>query len=343
MINTEQLRKLPKTELHRHLDGSVRFETIKSLANLNNIDLEARDDEELWKKTKVTKQLESLEDVIDCFWTHQKVLCNFEAIKRVTFENIEDAYRDGVKLLELRFAPTFITLNKDLTNDEVIEGVLAGLEEGEKKYDIKVGLIHIVPRMLDAEANLKATQDIIRYKNSNHKYADRLVGFDLADSEDVIDMQEFLPLVNLARENGLEITIHSGENTEAAYMKKTIEMFDPKRIGHGIKAWGDVELMNLIRDKNIMLEVCPTSNWLTSSVQSIERHPFPLLYKADLPISLNSDDPQLMNISLMNEYNIAQDIYDFSQNDFLKINKDATKASFLDQDIKNHIIQTHFQ
>ncbi len=336
------LRKLPKIELHRHLDGSIRFETIKALAKHYRIDLGVQSDEELLEQTKIKEPMNNLEDVLDAFWTTQKVLCSYEAVKRVTFENIEDAFEDGVKLLELRFAPVFIAYGKELGFDEIMEGVLDGINLGMNRYDLQVGLIHILPRPMEPHKHAESTQEFLRYKKSIHKNAGRLCGFDLADSETATKPADFIPFIEMARGAGVGITVHTGEDTDARFVEEAIAAYAPSRIGHGIKIIDDQRVMELVKEKNIHLELCPTSNWLTRSVDSIENHTLAELYRAGISISINSDDPHLMDIDLINEYELVNRYFNLTLDDFYKMNKQTIAHSFLDPDIKEYVEKTYF-
>lgn len=340
MLSSSQLRELPKVEFHRHLDGSVRFETIVDLIKKHNLPI-TLSDEELFKKVKILSPMKDLKTVLDSFWLTQSTLCTYEAIKRVTFENVEDAFLDGVKLLELRFAATFIAENKPLQNDEIIEGVIDGITEGMNKYPIHVGLIHILPRSLNEAKNKLAHAAILKYKKSSHKNADRLCGFDLADSEDDNDVT-YLAEIDSAMAHDLGITIHSGENTHGNSVVHSINKLKAKRIGHGIKTWNHEAAMKLVGDLNIHLEVCPTSNVLTNSVSSIQSHPFSKLFDAGISISLNSDDPHIMNLDLVHEYEVVQKHFGFKPQDFHKMNKNAIAHSFLPADIKKKIEKDFF-
>jgi adenosine deaminase len=336
------LRKMPKVEFHRHLDGSVRFETIKELAKHHRLELGVQSQEELLQKTKIKEPMNSLEDVLNAFWTTQKVLCSYEAIKRITFENVEDAFHDGVKLLELRFAPIFIAHGKNLAFDEIMEGVLAGITEGMNTYDIQVGLIHILPRPLEPHRHEESTRQFLHYKTSTHKNAHRLCGFDLADSETATKLVDFIPYVEMVRKAGVGITVHTGENTDAHYVQRAVAAYAPERIGHGIKIVDHDALMEAIKGKNIHLEICPTSNWLTRSVDTIENHPLRKLYKAGISLSINSDDPHLMDIDLITEYELARNYFNFTLYELYQMNKRAVTHSFLDTDIKKYIEKTFF-
>jgi len=340
---SEQWRKFPKVELHRHLDGSVRFETILDLAKKNNLKLASNDPDKLIKKTKIFRPMNNLQEVLDCFWTHQKVLVNYEAIKRVTIENIEDAFRDEIKLIELRFAPTFISEGKKIGNDEIIEAILDGTNEGMNKYPIQVGLIHIVARTLSLEKNLQATHDILRYLNKHHKCADRIVGIDLADLETTIPPEKFLEHIKLFREKNLGVTIHTAENTDPSYAVKSIQTFSPQRLGHGINIVHDQNVINLVKEKNIHLEICPSSNYLTHCVESMTKHPIDSLYKQGVSLSVNSDDPQLMNIDLTHEYEILAKNFHYKSEDFLKMNLMGLEHSFLPIEIKSKIKKVFFK
>lgn len=341
-MNQTELRKLPKIEFHRHLDGSIRFETIKELAKHYSIDLGVQSDEELLKKTKIKKPMNNLEDVLNAFWTTQKVLCSYEAIKRITFENVEDAFGDGVRLLELRFAPVFMAYGKDLSFDEIMEGVLDGITLGMDTYDIQVGLIHILPRPIEPHKHAESTREFLRYKKSIYKNGDRLCGFDLADSETSTKPVDFVQFIEMARGAGVGITVHTGENTDSKYVKETITAYAPSRIGHGIKIIDDPKIMELVKEKNIHLELCPTSNWLTRSVDSLEHHPLPEFFQSGISLSINSDDPHLMGIDLINEYELANRYFNLTLEDFYNMNKDAVAHSFLDPDIKKYIEITCF-
>jgi adenosine deaminase len=285
----------------------------------------------------------SLDEVLQCFSITQQVLCSYEAIEQVAFENVEDAYRDGVKLLELRFAPTFIAAGKmQLENDEIIEAVLDGIGRGMDRYGIQVGLIGIIPRTTDHAGNRRATEDFVRYARGKHRRGARICGFDLADNEMDIPHREFVPFVDMARASGLGITIHTGENSSAPCVELSLNLYRPDRIGHGIRCIDDEALVKRIREERIMLELCPTSNWLTHSVPSIEEHPLPLLYKRGVPLSINADDPRLMNIDLVHEYEVCNLCYGLEAEDFMKINRDAVFHSFLPEEIREHVMETWF-
>jgi adenosine deaminase len=342
MFEENGLRALPKAELHRHLDGSVRLGTIAELARRHGLDLGVRSEQELSTRARVLTPLDSLEEVIARFAIIQKVLCCYEAIRRVAFENVEDAWRDGVKLAELRFAPPFIAAGKRLGNDEILEAVLDGVEEGASRFGIEVALIGILPRTAPLQDNRAATDDLLAYARGPHRGAWRLLGFDLADSETVRPAEEFLPLVRQARAAGLGITIHSGENTSAGQVVNTLRVFGPSRIGHGIQAWNDPEARRLLKEAEVTLEVCPTSNWLTHSVPSLEAHPLPLLRRAGVRVTLNSDDPQLMGIDLVHEYALAARLYGFGIADFLECNRLAVQASFLPAEIQRRTLARYF-
>jgi adenosine deaminase len=337
MTAPDFLLRLPKVELHRHLDGSVRIETVWEIAQERGIDLGARTLAALRRTAVISSPMKDLESVLASFAAQQAVLCSFDALRRVTYENIEDAFFDGVTLLELRFAPAFIAQGKELGNDEIIAGVLAGLRDGMRDFPVEVGLIGILPRRFSHEVNAQATADLIRWKRGGEPGAERICGFDLADGEADTDPASFLPLVRQARDAGLGITIHSGENTSAAHVARTLDLFKPDRIGHGIRCWGDAPLMQRLRDLDVLLEVSPTSNWITNAVPSLAEHPLPGLYKAGVPVCLNSDDPHLFGIDLVNEYEVCEREYGFGQEEFTAMNRAALRRSFLPKEITDRV------
>ena len=330
-------QKLPKVELHRHLDASIRFETILEIAKSHNIDLGSKDRAELIKKLVIKEPMTSLETVLNTFWTTQKVLASYDAIKRIAFENVEDAFREGIPLIELRFAPLFIQKNKNLGFDEIIEGVIDGISEGMDKYPVQVGLLHIMPRSLDLQKNFQSTDDILRYRKSNHRNADRLVGVDLADWETEESFTDYAPSIEKARLAGMGVTIHSGEDSSAEHVKRTMDVFKATRIGHGVQINKDDQILNLVKERDVVLEVCPTSNWLTNIVKKVEDHPLRALYDKGVKVTLNSDDPHIMNINLVHEYEVAHTKLGFTLPELMQMNKWALEKSFIPEDIKREL------
>jgi adenosine deaminase len=335
-IGEPALRRLPKVELHRHLDGSIRVDTILDLVRYQNIDVGTRNPQEIARRARVLEPMRDLESVLRSFWILQRVLASYEAIRRVAFENVEDAWRDGVALLELRFAPCFIAQEKEIGNDEIIEGVLDGVSRGMDAYPVQVGLIGIAARAFGPEPNRTALRELVRYRRSVHRNGDRICGFDLADAEDSSDPPAYEPLVREARAAGMGITVHTGENTSAEHVKKALALYAPDRIGHGIKAWGDEEAVAMLRERGTLLEICPTSNVLTSSVPSIQAHPIRKLRDAGVRVCINSDDPNLMGIDLVHEYALCAAHHGFDLPAFAAANRAALEASFADPDAKEH-------
>ena len=183
---------------------------------------------------------------------------------------------------------------------------------------------------------------MLKLKQSNHPMANRIVGYDLAAAEIGIDFNDYVELIEIAKKGGLHITIHSGEETDSSYIKKSIHLLHANRIGHGISAIEDQELIQELKEKNIHLEISVTSNCLTKAVSGIDKHPIKKLMEAGVSISINTDDPHLMNINLIHEYELLANLYGFTKDDFIKINKDALQHSFLSKEIIDAIDKKYF-
>jgi adenosine deaminase len=169
--------------------------------------------------------------------------------------------------------------------------------------------------------------------------AGRLCGLDLADGEADCDPRELAPLVDEARNAGMGITIHSGEDTDAAHVARTLDLFRPSRIGHGIRSWGDRAVMRRLIEADVLLEVSPTSNWISHAVPSLAAHPLPGLYHAGVPVSLNSDDPNLFGIDLVHEYELCAREFGFGEMEFTAMNRAAARHSFLPAEIQKRVAE----
>ncbi len=321
------LRRLPKVELHRHLDGSIRVRTIVELARAAGLGVPPG-------RLTITEPLGDLPAVLDRFSTMQRVLCSSEAVSRVAEENVEDCWRDGVVLAELRFAPAFIAGESGRAHREIVEAVAEGVMRGMRRWPVRVGLVGILVRGAPISRNEEALRAVLDFRASGQPGADLIVGLDLADREEGVDPLPLVPLVDAAREAGLGITVHSGENTSADHVRRTLDLFRPRRIGHGVRSTGDPELLRRLRAEDVLLEICPTSNWLTRSVPSLEAHPLPALVAAGVPVSLNSDDPNLFAIDLTNEYELCRRLWGLGAKEFAAMNAAALAHSFLPERVR---------
>lgn len=335
MLSLEELRVMPKVELHRHLEGGVRPATAWELTRRYGLPVAGVETyEQFVGRACVRSPLGGLQEVLDALQLTRRTLCRREAIERVAFENVEDAARDGTRLLELRFAPSILAGLSGLGVEEVILAVLDGACRGMGRYPVEVGLLVCLRRKSPIEASEEAVAALLRLAEGSHPHAFRLVGIDLADDERAAAPELFAPLAERVRAAGLGVTIHTGLNTDAEAVRRTLRVLRPARIGHGIRVASDPPLMEQIRGEGLLLEISPTSNWITACVPSLEQHPLPHLLGAGLAVCLNSDDPQLFGIDLVHEHELAQRVYGLGPAELRRMNRAAAAASFLPAEVR---------
>ena len=330
-LSHEQLRQIPKVELHRHLDCSMRFSTLRELAPLLGIDA-PKDEAGFRKAMLVTEPMKDLGAVLSKFLVAQKVLATEEILTRLAFEAVEDAAREGIRILELRYAPTFIADgHAHLTFDKIHQAFLRGLEKAESQgLPVATGLICIVQRISPIEVATRVMQFAIDNK-------DTFVGVDLADNEVGFDSLPFAELFQKARAAGLHITVHSGESDvpEAPkFVMNAIEHLGAERIGHGLQIVKDPKVMAEVKRLKIPLELCPTSNWLTNAIPDKDSHPIRKLMEFGISVTINTDDPGVFDFDMVHEYELLQSKYGFTQSEFDHINDTAAAASFIAHDKK---------
>lgn len=324
-LYSQNIRLLPKVELHRHLDCSVRWSTLIELAPQVGIQLESS-----LKKQQdqflVTEPMRDLESVLRKFLNAQKVLASEEILTRIAFEACEDAYNDGIRLLELRYAPTFINDGHTHLNFEKIHRALcAGVTQARQAFPLAVGLICIVQRVKSFELGSQVIDFAIDHKDS-------FVAVDLADNEEGFDPKTFAPLFQKAKKAGLHITVHSGETPQplsATWVKDSIEILGAERIGHGIQIINNPEVLEFVKNKKIPLEVCPISNYLTQSYPTYEAHPIRKLMNAGVLVTINSDDPGVFATTLSDDYEVLHRVHGFTAEDFRRCNQIAFENSFI--------------
>jgi adenosine deaminase len=313
---------LPKTEIHCHLEGAIRTATIIDIAREQHLPLPAYSVDALDPHVKVYEQLRDLQAVLDAFAIFQNSIASPAAVERIMYELCEDAARQNIKLFEVRFSPDWAFSGHHLDWDAALEGILRAQTRAEQQFDMAIGLIAITSRSFGVESCEKTVDWAIRWK-------EHIQGIDLADSEWEHPIHEFVRPVLRAQESGLKVTVHSGEDTPAAAVVDTIRAVNPDRIGHGIHIIEDMAAVELVRERSITLEINPWSNYLTNSVKRIEEHPLKRLYDLGVKVTINSDDPEVLETNLNNEYRIAHEILGMSLEEIAQCNRLALEASFL--------------
>lgn len=294
MIDTS----LPLTDVHRHLDGNIRAQTILDLGRQFNLPLPAQTLETLIPHVQVTSTEPDLVSFLSKLDWGVKVLGSLDACRRVAFENIEDAARNGLHYVELRFSPGYMAMAHQLPVAGVVEAVIAGVREGCKTYGVEARLIGIMSRTFGEAACLQELDALLAHR-------DHITALDLAGDELGFPGSLFLSHFNQARDAGWRITVHAGEAAGPESIWQAIKELGAERIGHGVKAVEDRALMDYLAEHRIGIESCLTSNIQTSTVASLANHPLKTFLEHGVIASLNTDDPAVQGVDIIHEYTIA--------------------------------------
>ncbi len=323
-----KLRNMPKIDLHCHLDGSVKASVIREIAKEFNEEFSER---ELENRLQVNKDCHSLADYLTCFELPIKYLQTEKSLEKAAFTLAMDAAAENVKYLEVRFAPSYIT-SEGLTTQKIISSVQKGLEKAQKKADIQTGIIVCGVRNLPMEVNLKML------KESMELYKYGVVACDLAGDEKAYPTALFSEFFVSAKKYGIPFTIHSGECGSRENIKTAIEL-GAKRLGHGIAMAGDSYLMKLCANRNIGVELCPTSNLQTKAIRSWAEYPLPAFMQAGIPVSINTDNRTVSNTNSTNEFNHMIEHLRVSEDDLKQIYTWSIEMSFADDGCKDQLVK----
>ena len=310
---------MKKIELHVHLDGSIRPTTISELLDISL--------EKAIKLSTVSNKTNSLKEYLDKFDIPLKIMQTKENLVRVSKELAEDLQNDNVIYAEIRFAPNK-HLEQGLTLDEVITSILKGLRE----VPIKTNLILCMMRGDSYEKNY----EIIKYAQKYLKQG--VVGIDLAGNESAYPVNDYKELFDIAKKEDIPFTIHAGEADGALSIINAINL-GAKRIGHGVHAIESEEALNLIKEKDITLEVCPKSNLDTNIYNKIEEHPIKKLFDKGIKVTLNTDNRTVSNITLNETYEELKDTFKFTDEDFIRMNKNAIECAFINETEKQELLE----
>ena len=291
-------RRLPLCDLHRHLDGCVRLETILDLGRRHGLPLPAWDVDGLRPHTQVQGRQPGVMEFIARFRWMTGVLVDADACRRVAYENVEDARREGLDYVELRFSPAFMAEPHGLDPAAVTEAVADGVAAGQRDFGVRVNLIGILSRTYGPEAAMRELEALLTQR-------ERLVALDLAGDEAAWPAARFVEHFRRARDAGWRITVHAGEADGPASVRSAIEDLGATRIGHGVRAIEDPALLDLMVARGIGLEANLTSNVQTSTVPDYAHHPLRRFLERGLLATINSDDPGISGIDLVHEYEVA--------------------------------------
>lgn len=328
MIDTN----FPLIDLHRHLDGNVRLETILDLGIQHNLPLPAMDVEGLRPHIQVTEPQVSVMAFISKFEWLTRVMVNYDACRRIAFENIEDAYQEGIDYIELRFSPWFMSEPHQLDPHGVVSAVIGGVDEALNTFDIRAKLIGIISRTYGTEIANKELNALLAHH-------EKLVGLDLAGDEINFPPEWFGSHFQAAREVGWRITVHAGEAAGPDSVWKAVQELKAERIGHGVRAVEDPELLDYLAEHQIGVETNLTSNVQTSSVPSYTRHPIGQFLESGVLASINTDNPVISNIDLRHEFEVAAPAAGLTPEQIHQAQKNALATAFLSPEEREFLLE----
>lgn len=315
-------KTLPLTDLHRHLDGNIRIETILDLGQKFGLELPAYDLEALRPHVQIVEAEPSLVAFLSKLDWGVAVLGDLDACRRVAYENVQDAMNAKIDYAELRFSPYYMAMKHNLSIAGVAEAVVDGVEAGCKDFGIKANLIGIMSRTFGQDACQQELDGLLTQKN-------KLVAIDLAGDELGQPGDRFVTHFKQVRDAGLRVTVHAGEAAGAESMWQAINELGAVRIGHGVKAIEDPKLMEFLAKNNIGIESCLTSNIQTSTVASFESHPIKTFLEYGVKVCLNTDDPAVEGIELPHEYEVAAPKVGLTQEQLRQIQINGLDLAFL--------------
>jgi adenosine deaminase len=329
----QELHALPKVELHRHLEGSIRLETLCEVGEKYGIPLPAYDPEALRPHVQMIAEDDAnLMVFLEKFGVLRQFFLDQEVISRIAREVIEDAAAENIRYMELRFTPVALAKARGFSLEQVIGWVASAIDVAQRDFRIKVRLIVSMNRHEGVEMAQETLDAALKYRHST------VVGLDLAGKEPGFPAHMFRSFFSKAQKKGLGVTIHAGEWEGPQNVHEAITNIKAQRIGHGVRVIEDSQTATLARERGIVFEVCPTSNIQTGVVDRLEHHPLLDMFYLDLPITINTDDPAVSSTSLTDEYALAVDGLGLTTWDVKKMILTAARSAFLPDDERDELV-----
>lgn len=320
-LTHDLIKKLPKADLHCHLDGSLRVETIIDLAAKQKVKLPATDPAKL-RKILVQENAANLVEYLKAFDVTLSVMQDYESLERVAYELIEDCAAENVVYLEVRYAPILHT-QKGMRLTEIVDAVLDGLARGERDYGVKWGLIICGMRMSEPKFSLQAAELCVMYKHRG------VVGFDLAGAEANFPASRHKEAFDLILQNNVNITIHAGEAYGPESIRQALHDCGAHRLGHAVRLKEDGDLLNYCCDHRVPLEINLTSNVQTGAVKDIKFHPLRMYYDFGMRCCICTDNRLMSGVTVTDELYKAHTELDFTLEEIHDLILFSLKSAFV--------------
>ena len=295
----QELGALPKVDLHRHLEGSLRLQTLADIAQEHGIDLPSRDIEYLRRFATVTDDEPDFHCFLEKFGFLRRFYPTQAAVERVAYEAVADAAADNVKYLELRFNPVALSVVHGFSLDRVTTWVCDAVVKAQRDQGVTANLILQIGRDADLQIASEIADVALAHRDSG------VVGIDLAGDESRYSARRCAGVFQRAGQEGLNVTVHAGEAGGAANIQEAVQALKAQRIGHGVRVVENSDVVRLVLDRGVTFEVCPTSNLLTGVAGYRTPHPLPDMLALGLRVTINTDDPSVCDTTLTDEYLVA--------------------------------------
>jgi adenosine deaminase len=320
--------RLPKVELHCHLEGTIAPATAAELASKNGRRLPVPRIEDLYS-------YDSLDGFLDVFWFVQELLVDREDWERAAHESVVHAVPYGLRYRETFFTPArHLEAGQEL--ETIVEGITLGLEAAEAETGVRCMAICDMDRAYGGAAGLELIERLVELRRAGR--ADRVIGIGMDSTELGVDPRDFAPAFELARAAGLRRTAHAGEDTGPDNIAMALDALGAERIDHGLSILRNPELTARVASERVPLNVCPNSNVLIANkVGSLAEHPFRRMREAGLLATLNTDDPAMTDLDLGKEYRSVAEALDLSFEDMSAVSLDGVEACWLDDDEKRRL------
>ena len=331
-IPLEIIEKLPKTDLHVHLDGSLRLSTILDLAERQRVELPAKDEDGLRKAMNLGQNCGSLVEYLKAFDVTLRVMQTEDALTRIAYELAEDSAKENVRYMEVRYAPMLHT-RRGLKLTNVVEAVLNGLRAAQTAFGIESNVIICGIRNVSPESSLEMAELAVAYKGRG------VVGFDLAGAEYDHPAKHHRNAFQLVRDNNINVTIHAGEAYGPESIAQAVHTCGAHRIGHGCRLRENGDLLHYVNDHRIALECCPSSNVQTGAIRDLASHPLKLYFNLGLRVTVNTDNRLVTDTTVSKELWLAHTQMGLSLDDLKQIVLSGFKSAFLPFHVKQQYLR----